>query len=215
MIQKIMETIKSKYTCKSVDAGVFAKVVIEGANFKIDAYDVEGVGRVSTVQMKRLIGFWDMQSVIITPYEKDMPIYYYNRHREKGNYIYRLEVFDTQLNSVDLTDLKNVIEKYSRLPEIPQKERWYDNRKLQSTVKKVPKREKESLDPVIWECFEAYIELLDKVADCKKSEKKKKVTVFVNDLIKQSGLAIVEIFIATYGEQVAAKLCNEVLFGLK
>ena len=215
MIQKMMEAIKSKYACKAVDAGVFAKVVIDGANFKIDAYDVAGVGRVATVQMKRLVGFWDMQSLIITPFEKDMPIYYYNRHREKGNYIYRVEVFDTQLNPVGMEDMAEVIEKYSSLPEDPQNERWYDYLKLQSVVKKVPKNEKESLSPMIWEHFECYMAMLDKAADCKATEKKKKVTVFVNELSKQSGIAIVEIFIANYGENVAEKLCNEVLFGLK
>ena len=57
MISKIMEEIKSRYNCKKKDAGVFAKVVIDGANFVIEAYDMEGVGRVATVSMKRLVGF--------------------------------------------------------------------------------------------------------------------------------------------------------------
>lgn len=215
MIKKMMEEIQSKYKCTSVDAGVFAKVVIDGANFQINAYDVEGLGRVSTVQMKRLVGLWEMQSLIINPLEVDMPIYYYNRHREKGNYIYRVEVFDTQLDPVGMEDMAEVIEKYSSLPEDPQNERWYDYLKLQSAVKKVPKNKKESLSPMIWEHFECYMAMLDKAADCKATEKKKKVTVFVNELSKQSGIAIVEIFIANYGEKVAEKLCNEVLFGLK
>ena len=42
--------------------------------FHIHAYNAKGLGRVATVEMKRLIGFWEMQSLIITPYEKDMPI---------------------------------------------------------------------------------------------------------------------------------------------
>lgn len=216
MIQKMIEEIKAKYTCKTVDAGVFANVVIEGAKFKICAYDVQGIGRVATVEMKRLIGLWEMQSLIITPYQKDMPIYYYNRHREKGNYIYRVEVFNTQLNDIDVLDMSNVVEKYASLPDEVQNERWYDYLKLPvSAVKKVDKKSKEELSPMIWEHFDAYMKLLDKAAECKPSEKKKKVSVFTKALLENSGIAIVEIFIANYGEKVTEKLVNEVLFGLK
>lgn len=216
MIQKMIEEIKVKYTCKTVDAGVFANVVIEGAKFKICAYDVQGIGRVATVEMKRLIGLWEMQSLIITPYQKDMPIYYYNRHREKGNYIYRVEVFNTQLNDIDVSDMSNVVEKYASLPDEVQNERWYDYLKLPvSAVKKVDKKSKEELSPMIWEHFDAYMKLLEKAAECKPSEKKKKVSVFTKALLENSGIAIVEIFIANYGEKVTEKLVNEVLFGLK
>lgn len=212
----MIDEIKSKYTCIAVDADVFAKVMIDGAKFRINAYDVEGMGRVATVEMKRLVGLWEMQSLIITPFHKDMPIYYYNRHREKGKYIYRVEVFDTQFNSVDVSGMSEVVEKYASLPDDPQNERWYDEIKLPvCAVKKVEKKNKEDLSPMIWEHFKAYMDLLATAQDCKASEKKKKVVVFVDELCEKSGIAIVEIFIANYGEQIAKKLANEVLFGLK
>lgn len=216
MVKTIIDEIKSKYNCKSVDADIFAKVVIDGANFNINAYDVEGVGRVATVEMKRLIGLWNMQSVIITPFEVDMPIFYCNKHREKGKYIYRMEMFDTQMNPIEMDEIAAINEKYASLPDDPQNERWYDAVKLSnSVVKKVEKKNKEELTKLALEHFRAYFEKLQTAPECKSTEKKKKATVFVNDLCKQSGIAVVEIFIANYGEKVAAKLCNEVLFGLK
>lgn len=215
MINKIMDEIKSRYNCKEVDAGVFAKLVIEGANFVIKAYDVEGVGRVATVVMKRLIGLWDMQSLIITPYEKDMPIYYLNRHREKGDYIYRTEVFDTQLDHVDLFALETVVEEYACLADEPQNVRWYDDKKLHSAVKKVSKGRKEELSPLIFEHVKVYLDMLEQAPTVKRTEKQKRNAVFVDALTKQGGIAIVDIFIANYGGKVTEKLCNEVLFGLK
>lgn len=216
MINKMMDAIQEKYTCKPVDAGVFAKVVIEGANFVIKGYDVEGLGRVATIQMKRLIGLWEMQSLIITPYQVDMPIYYCNRHREKGSYIYRVEMFDTQMNAMETSDFQRVIDKYANIPNEPQGKRWYDEIKLPvCLVKKVEKKNKADLEPLAWEYFKVYLDLLEKAAGCKKTEKKKKTTVFVNELCKHRGLAVVEIFYANYGDKVTSKLCNEVLFGLK
>ena len=214
MIQKMVAEIKSKYPCKTQDTGVFEKVYIDGAKFRINAYNMKGLGRVATVEMKRLVGLWEMQSLIITPFEKDMPIYYYNRHREKGKHIYRVEVFDTQFDPVDVSSLAEVVEKYATLTDVPQNERWYDSYKLPvCTVKSAAK--KDELSPMIWEHFERYMALLEQAKECKPVEKKKKVKVFVDELCKNSGIAIMEIFIGNYGEQVATKLAYEVLFGLK
>lgn len=215
MIQKMMEEIQSKYNCKAVNAEVFEKVVIEGAKFKISAFDVKEVGRVATIEMKRLIGFWEMQSLIITPYEKDMPIYYYNRHREKGNYIYRIEVFDTQLNEITVSELSDVEKKYEALPDEEQIERWYEEIKLYGAVKKVEKSKKEELSPLILEHFQTYMTMLENAEKCKALQKKKRVTSFVDNLCEKSGMAIIEIFLANYGPKVTEKLANKVLFGLK
>lgn len=214
MIQKMLEEIKSNYACKTQDTGVFEKVYIDGAKFLIKAYDMKGLGRVSTVEMKRLVGFWDMQSLIITPYEKDMPIYYYNRHREKGKYIYRVEMFDTQMDTVNIASLEDVVEKYSKIMDVSQNERWYDAVKLPASAVKTAKK-KDELSDMIWEHFNAYMQLVSEAKDVKPSEKKKKTKVFVDELCKQSGIAIIEIFLGNYGEKVTEKLANEVLFGLK
>lgn len=214
MIQKMLEEIKSRYACKTQDTGVFEKVYIDGAKFLINAYDMKGLGRVSTVEMKRLVGFWDMQSLIITPYEKDMPIYYYNRHREKGKYIYRVEMFDTQMDPIDVKSLEEVVAKYSNLSDVSQNERWYDTFKLSGSAVKIAKK-KQEFDDVIWEHFMTYMSLLAESKEVKPSEKRKKTKVFVDGLCKQSGIAVIEIFLANYGEKVTEKLANEVLFGLK
>ena len=214
MIQRMLEEIKSKYACKTQDTGVFEKVYIDGAKFCIHAYNMNGLGRVATVEMKRLIGLWEMQSLIITPFEKDMPIYYYNRHREKGKYIYRVEMFDTQMDPVDVSSLEEVVAKYASLTDVPQNERWYDTMKLPASVVKSAKK-KEDLSEIIWEHFMVYMKLLSGAKVAKASEKKKKTRVFVDALCKQSGIAIIEIFYGNYGDKVTEKLANEVLFGLK
>ena len=216
MIQKMLEEIKSKYVCEKQDADVFGKVVIDGATFRISAYDAKGLGRIASVEMKRLIGFWEMQSLIITPYEKDMPIYYYNRHREKGSYIYRVEVFRTSYAEVDVSAMVDVMEKYVSLPDDAQSEHWYDEFRLPACVlKKVDKNHKEDLSPMIWEHFCAYMDMLEAAPECEPAKKKKKVNAFVKELCEQGGIAIIEMFNATYNKKVTEKLANEVLFGLK
>lgn len=216
MIQRMLEEIKSKYVCEKQDADVFEKVVIDGATFRINAYNAKGLGRVATVEMKRLIGFWDMQSLIITPFEKDMPIYYYNRHRNKGSYICHLEAFCGKYEQMDFSAMTDVIEKYTSLPDEPPFELWYDEYKLPvCAIKKVEKKRKEELSPLVWEHFRAYMDILENAPVCKPVEKKKRFNSFVKQLCENGGIAVVDIFNATYNKKVTEKLANEVIFGLK
>ncbi len=216
MIERMMEKIKAHYSCKEIDAGIFSKIVIDGANFRIRGYNAAGLGRVSTVQMKRLFGAWEMQTLIINPLEVDMPIFYYIRHKEKGSYFYRMEMFDTQMTPIEVPEILAVNEKYAALLDEPQNPRWYDDVRLPGyVVKKVDKKEKSELEALAWEHFNAYFEMLSHANKVKSTEKKKKATVFVDELCEKSGIAIIEIFIANYGEKIASKLANEVLFGLR
>lgn len=215
MIYKMLEDIKSKYECTPVDAGVFAKLTIQGAKTVIQAYDVAGVGRVALAEMTQLFGLVRMQTLIINPMEKDMPIYHVNRHIAKGNDFFRVEVFDTQMNPLEMTALEAVNVKYPSIPDEPQNERWYDDMKLTSMVKKMKKNRKEEMDALIQEHFHVYMDMLAKADDCKRSQKKKKASIFVDALVQQSGFPLIEVFIGNYGTQITQKLCNEVLFGLK
>lgn len=216
MIQRMLEEIKSKYVCEKQDADVFEKVVIDGATFRINAYNAKGLGRVATVEMKRLIGFWDMQSLIITPFEKDMPIYYYNRHRNKGSYICHLEAFCGKYEQMDFSAMTDVIEKYTSLPDEPAFELWYDEYKLPvCAIKKVEKKRKEELSPLVWAHFRAYMDILENAPVYKPVEKKKRFNSFVKQLCENGGIAVVDIFNATYNKKVTEKLANEVIFGLK
>ena len=166
--------------------------------------------------MKRLIGFWDMQSLIITPFEKDMPIYYYNRHRNKGSYICHLEAFCGKYEQMDFSAMTDVIEKYTSLPDEPAFELWYDEYKLPvCAIKKVEKKRKEELSPLVWAYFRAYMDILENAPVCKPVEKKKRFNSFVKQLCENGGIAVVDIFNATYNKKVTEKLANEVIFGLK
>lgn len=216
MIQRMLEEIKSKYVCEKQDADVFEKVVIDGATFRISAYNAKGLGRVATVEMKRLIGLWEMQSLIVTPFEKDMPIYYYNRHRKKGQYICRLELFGGKYEQIDFSAMADAIGKYANLPDEQLDEQWYEEYKLPVCVmKKVEKNRKEELLPMVWEHFSAYMNLLETAPVCKPADKKKRFNAFVKQLCEKGGIGVIDIFNATYNQKVTEKLANEVLFGLK
>jgi len=99
---------------------------------------------------------------------------------------------------------------------VEDKEEWYDEMKLpQSTVKRVKKEEGALLDAVVEDYFAAYMKEVEKSKDCERSQKKQKVEKLVKGLAEQSGMAITQFFLSYYDHNVTAKLCTDVLFGIR
>ncbi len=216
MINKLLASIKESYECNSVDVGDFKDVKVEGAKIHIEAYDVSGLGRVSTVEVVGFLKLWKMQSMIINPLEKDAPIYYYHRHNRKGNDIYKVEVLNSLLEDRALNEFAPVLEKYASIKDLQDKENWYDEIKMPGCVlKSVKKAECAKLDEVAMEHFSAYLKLVDAAPKCGKTRKKGAAQEFVDGLVEWSGIAVLQLFRAYYDKHVAKALCVDVLFGMK
>lgn len=216
MINQFLAEIKGLYDCKKIDAGVFENVTVEGAKIHIEAYDVMDLGRVALVEVKGFLNLWKMQSMIVTPMEKDAPIYYYHRHNRKGKDIYKVEVLNTLLEQRELNEFVPVLEKNISIPDLEDKENWYDEIKMPGCVlKSVKKAESEKLDTVAIEHFEAYKKILETAPSCGKSRKKTEMKEFMDGLVEWSGIAVLQLFRAYYDKNVAKKLCLEILFGVK
>lgn len=216
MINKFLSSIKERYECTSVDVGSFKDVRIEGSKIHIEAYDVNGLGRVSTVEVIGFLKLWKMQSLIINPLEVDAPIYYYHRHNRKGNDIYKVEVLNTLLEDRELSEFTPVLEKYASIPDAEDKENWYDEMKMPACVlKRVKKAESEKLDEVATEHFAAYLELLQAAPKCGKTRKKEHMKEFTDGLVELAGIAVLQLFRAYYDKKVAKKLCLDILFGVR
>lgn len=216
MVQKMLEEIHKMYQCQRVEIGVFDTVKAEGCTFHTEAYDVQNMGRVTIIEMTGFLKLWKAQSIAITPLDKDAPIFYYHRHRRKGNDVLKIEIINTWLQRRALEELSVVKEKYNNIPDVEDKEEWYEEWKLpQTMLKRVKKEEAEALDNLAAEYFHAYMKEVKKSKDCERIEKKEEVEKLAVGLAEQSGMAIVQFFLAYYDHYVAAKYCNEVLFGIK
>jgi len=216
MIYRFLNDIKKTYECKKVNVGVFENVKVEGSKIHIEAYDLSGMGRIALIEVKGFLNLWQMQSMIVNPLAKDAPIYYYHRHNRKGNDIYKVEVLNTLLDDRELGMFAPVLEKYAEIPDMDDKENWYDEIKMPGTVlKKINKSEKEKIDELAVEHFNAYKKVLMSAPECSKSAKKTEMKEFIDGLIEWSGIAVLQLFRAYYDKMVAKKLCTDVLFDVK
>lgn len=84
MIDRMLSEVKKEYRLRSLDAGVFHKLVVRGMNFEINSYEAVGFGRVASMCGNGLLGLVKRDILVISPMEKDVPVITYERVKVFG-----------------------------------------------------------------------------------------------------------------------------------
>ena len=213
MTDKLLDILKSKYPLEVIDAGEFATLKANGMKFSVRAYSAKGLGHVSVMKAKGFFGLMKMDTIMIVPQEKDLPLYSYDRIFAMGNDTLIVELYDTCVNAPDMSSLDNVKSKYADLPERDPGEHWYDSIKLgESISKKGKKSETPRLDLMTVEHFEAY--LAANAADVSDKEQKRELSArYVLGLLERGGPST-DVFKKSLGAEATATLFKKVLFGV-
>ena len=136
MTDRILKLIDEKYKLSCIDVGNMSTLCANGMKFKVSAYNAEGLGHVSVMTAKGFFGLMKMDTLIINPLSKDLPLYSYDRIYAMGNDTLIVELYDTLIKDIDTSDLDAVKEKYKHLPERDPGEHWYDGIKLAQSISK-------------------------------------------------------------------------------
>ncbi len=213
MIQQMLRTITENYHLNGQVVGEFQKMKVNGMNFQIWAFEAEGLGHVSAMVASGFFGLMKMDTLIITPTEKDMPLFSYDRVHAMGNDTLIYELYDTLLGAPDLSGLEAVKKNAEALPEHDLGEHWYDSIKLPvSLSKKGKKAHTPAFDACAMEYLEAYLAAAKTAAPCEAAPKREKASVYVEGLLKNGGPST-DVFKKGIGDEKTGELFRKVLFG--
>ena len=218
MINRILEAIKSKYLLTSKEVGEFKTFKAKGMTFNCETYYAEGLGHVSVMRANGFLGLMKMDTLVIAPENKDLPLLSYDRIYAMGNDTLILELYDTMgENKVNLASIVAIKDKYSSLPERfaegEEPKHWYDDIRLpETTSKKGKKKNSADFDAYALEYVSSYLSVdADK---CDVAEKKKRTDVYANGLVTHGGPAT-DVFKKEFGEEKTSEIIRGVLFGTK
>ena len=214
MTDKLISEIKKRYSLEVIDAGEFSTLKAKGMKFKVEAYRAPGLGHVSVMRAKGFCGLMKMDTLMIVPTDKDLPLYSYDRIHAMGNDTLIVELYDTLVDKVDLSALDAVKDDFDNLTERDAGEHWYDSIKLgQSISKKGKKADTAQLDALTFKHFCAYLDApADAVID---ADKKQLLSAqYVDGLLKHGGPST-DVFKKELGEEKTQRLFREILFGTK
>jgi hypothetical protein len=187
---------------------------VSGMKFEIKAYDAKGLGRVSIMKAKGFFGLMKMDTLMITPTDKDLPLLSYDRINAMGNDTLIIELYDTLVEKFDLSPLACVKDKYNNLPDHNLGEHWYDSIKFSESVsKKGKKKEFEQYNELTLEYVNEYLNLSSKDIT-NKEEKNNKSKTYVDGLLTNGGPST-SVFQKNIGKEKTEKLFKEILFGTK
>ena len=213
MIKSMIRTITAKYHLNGIIVGEFSKMKVKGMDFEIWAFHADGLGHVSAITARGFFGLMKMDTLIINPTQRDMPLFSYDRVHTLGNDTLICELYDTILESADLSRVEAVKEKYAGLPEQDPDKHWYDDIKLSvSLSKKGGKEHTEALDNCAMEYLESFLEAAEDAPYCDPDEKKAKAAFYVDGLLTHGGPST-DVFKKSLGDERTARLLRNILFG--
>ena len=213
MIQKMLRAITAQYHLNGITTGQFGKMKVNGMNFDVWAFHAEGLGHVSAMTATGLLGLMKMQTLIINPTEKDMPLFSYDRVHALGNDTLIFELYDTILDQADLNRVEDAKARYCHLPEHDLGKHWYDPIKLAvSLAKKGKMSHSAAFDQCAMEYLEAFLADAQEAPYCDPAGKKEKASVYVEGLLEKGGPST-DVFRKGLGQENTEALFRNILFG--
>ncbi len=178
--------------------------------FHLQSYDWNGCACLSYLTMRAFLGVMKMETLICTPYAKDLPLYSYDLISAFGKRILILEVYDTQLNPVDLSAMQAVKDTYRDLKDKPLNPAWYDNLRLPPSTAKVGAASR--LSALVSEMTSAYIDMFPTASNVDSAAKTDRNSIYVEGLINNVGPAF-DTISKMLGVEAAKTLFRRYIFG--
>ena len=84
-MEKLLNVFGGRFPLKELDVGAFATLRAKGMNFDVKAYEAEGLGHISVMRARGMLGLMRMDTLIVNPKMIDLPLYSYDRILAMGN----------------------------------------------------------------------------------------------------------------------------------
>lgn len=181
----------------------------KGMTFHLESFDWNNCACVSHLTMRAFFGLMKMDTLICTPYAKDMPLQSYDYICAFGKRTLLVETYDTMVKPIDLSTMDVVKARYSDLKDKPTKPAWFDALKMSPTVCKVGKDEQ--LSALATDMITAYLELFATARDIDRAVKTTKNSAYVEGLINDG--PTFKVVSKMVGVEPAKTLFRKWLFG--
>ena len=212
MTGRMLDVIAKRFPLTELPCGEYEKMKVSGMTFRVRRFYAQGLGPVSVMVASGFLGLMKMDTLIITPTEKDMPLFSYDRVLAMGNDTLIFELYDTLVGDTDLSRLEEVKQQAKYLPDHDLGAHWYDSIKLpQSLSKKGKKKDRAGFDATVLHYLAKFLEIAGEATGCETAPKREKASVYVEGLLQNGGPST-DVFKKGIGEEKTAALFRKVLF---
>ena len=215
-----MDTISRYATVTSVDAGDFSQIKIYGLmKFNVSQYEIKDLGNLSVMTVN--MGFMQMVSYVITPYEKNMPLLsmdfmYIMGKRKAYAEFYDLVPDKTTPEYSEVMDaVKEFESKYSSLEDISTEPAWYDDLMTVALHKAGKRADDEKIEEMFCDAISIYMDQANSLEKLTPEEQAAKLALtqeYSDNLISKGGVST-DVFKKALGEEKTKEFFDKVFFG--
>lgn len=215
-----MDTLSGFAAVNPVDPGEYSEIKMYGLmKFDVTQHDIEKLGNLSV--MKVNMGFMQMVSYVITPYEKNMPMLSMDFMYIMGKRKAYVEFYDLVADKTTpeytkvLDKLKEFESRYSDMEDVQTDPAWYDDLLTVCLHKAGKRADDDRINEMFSDAVKCYMELADGMELLSAEEKAEKQAItqkYCDDLVKQGGVST-DVFKKQLGEEKTKDFFDKVMFG--
>ncbi|MBR2086152.1 MAG: hypothetical protein IJ906_03280 [Oscillospiraceae bacterium] len=217
-IDKGMQELSARYNVTPRDPGEYEDMTMYGLmKFHVDQYDVEELGNLSV--MTANMGFMQMVSYMITPYEKNVPLCTLDFMYIMGNRKSYVEFYDL-VGDTKTEDYRHVLEnltdmtaRYDEVTELPVDAAWYDSYLSVDMHKEL--KDDELNEQMFCDALETYLDASKEMETSSAEDAAKQLEItqgYSNGLIENGGVST-DVFKKALGEETTRDFFDQVFFG--
>ena len=189
-------------------------------------YTVESLGRYfdlvpkdlgEELRMNAFLGLMKMETVVIAPFEADLPLYNADWVKAFGTETQIAELYDTQLEPwTEESQGKFLAIKtgFDNLPDAPSGEHWYDSVLYACSIHKKGKGLTDSFNKLAKEYTDLFVAELAAAEKCPADLKKARVSEFAHKLVANDGPAV-SMMAKLFGKETMQRIVLKHMYGVE
>ena len=220
-VDMALSLLREQYRLTPVDPGRFGAIKVYGVmKFSVEQYILEGIGNLSVMRMKMGLPLMTMATVVVTPFEKNLPLMsadliYMMGSRKAYIEFYDLAVRKDEVYLSHISRLAAVSERYASLTPCPPAPAWYDHLLTATAYRSGKAADDPQLIALLGECVSGFLEMcaaVPRLDGTARAEKRRITAGYVDGLVRQGGTST-NVFKKALGEEATREFFGKVFFG--
>jgi len=188
-----LRQIRESFSYTENDIGDDRHLSHFGLNFAVHSYEIENVGHLCAMTLKAFGGLMTMETIVISPMKKDVPLFNMDRVTAFGKDTLLIEIYDTQLEPLGdeaQMEFKELLDRDSALSDIESEPHWYDSIRYPFSYAKAGKGLEEPFKRAQKDYLDIYLKLLAEAPYCDEEAKLVKNREYAEKLVSNKGPAV-------------------------
>jgi len=216
LVKPALGQIGEIFTFAENDIGDDRHLSRSGLNFAVHSYEIENVGHLCAMTLKAFWGLMTMETIVISPMKKDLPLCNRDRVSAFGNDTLLIEVYDTQLEPLTAdaeAKFMKLLERDSALTDVESDPHWYDSIRYPFSYGKKGKGLSEPFKRAQKDYLDTYLKLLAEAPYCDEEAKLAKNREYANKLVSNNGPAV-DTMRNHFGDETMRRVVLQHMYGV-